>query len=191
MTANISLEEILDQLMLEEPKPSYEALLRWIERYPKYRQELTDFFAIWGVQSYLPPADIDEDAIVQKGVDHAMAILRKQGRILSKEEIEAPLQPLDQLVLAAIYMLHGQGYSVNITEKVSQMSGKHVLLASGFGALSRLETRYLVSARRTDPETEPGGKTRRYFAITIAGERALAHAKETSHVLDGLLGDFA
>jgi DNA-binding PadR family transcriptional regulator len=189
MTANISLEEILDQLMLEEPKPSYEALLRWIERYPKYRQELTDFFAIWGVQSYLPPADIDEDAIVQKGVDHAMAILRKQGRILSKEEIEAPLQPLDQLVLAAIYMLHGQGYSVNITEKVSEMSGKHVLLASVFGALSRLERRYFVSAWR--PETEHDGAARRYFAITIAGERALAHARETSQVLDRLLGDFA
>ena len=32
----MSFEDILDELMLEEPTPSYAALLRWQERYPRY-----------------------------------------------------------------------------------------------------------------------------------------------------------
>src|SRR5437016_11755091 len=57
------------------------------------------------------------------------------------------LAPLDQLVLTAIYLLHGEGYSVNITEKISDMSGARVLLGATFMSLSRLESLGLVSSR--------------------------------------------
>ena len=52
MTDPITFEDVLDELMLEEPKPDYEALVRWQERYPKYRKELADFFATWSVQEH-------------------------------------------------------------------------------------------------------------------------------------------
>src|SRR5262249_49286514 len=101
------------------------------------------------------------------------------------------LEPFDQLVLTAVYLLRGEGYSVNITEKISQMSGIQALLGATFLSLDRLEDLGLVSERLADPETESEGKTRRYFRITLAGERALARAKETSKVVADFLQDFA
>src|SRR5207249_11615899 len=142
MTENVSFEDVLDALMIEEPKPSYEALLRWSERYPQYQKELADFFATWGVQAFhaehTEQVPMDEEHLVEKGVSHALEILRRQGRIIPKASIEA-VEPFDQLVLAAVYLLHGEGYSVNITDKVSQMSGTRVLLGATFVSLARLE----------------------------------------------------
>src|SRR5437879_12095611 len=90
MTDPITFEDVLDELMLEEPKPDYEALVRWQERYPKYRKELADFFATWSVQEHRaqfgPQTPIDEEKLVKKGVEHVMEILRRQGRIIDKTE---------------------------------------------------------------------------------------------------------
>ena len=33
--------------MFEESTPSYAALVRWCERYPRHREALEDFFAVW------------------------------------------------------------------------------------------------------------------------------------------------
>src|SRR6266581_4330739 len=126
---------------------------------------------------------------VKKSVEYAMAILRRQGRIIEKSEAEAPLEPFDQLVLTAIYLLHGDAYVVNISERVGRMLDKEVLLASTFASLERLEQRYLIMGR--DAETEPGGKTRRYFIVTLSGERALAVAKASVPAVAKALEEFA
>ncbi len=195
MTDKVTLEDVLDELMLEESKPDYEALVRWQQRYPRYRRELAEFFATWSMQEHLaevlPEPVIDEEKIIKKGVEYAMAILRRQGRIIEKSEAEAPLEPLDQLVLTAIYLLHGDAYVVNITERVGRMLDKEVLLASTFASLDRLEERYLIMGRDADPKTEPGGKNRRYFIVTLSGERALAVAKASVPAVAKALAEFA
>jgi hypothetical protein len=58
-------------------------------------------------------------------------------------------------------------------------------------SLERLEMKGLVSARYADPEFEPEADSRRYFTVTLSGERALAHARETSTVVARFLPDFA
>jgi PadR family transcriptional regulator, regulatory protein PadR len=193
MTGKLSLDDVLNELMLEEPEPTDEALARWSERYPHYRHDLADFFATWREQRDLPEEaepKIDEERLVQQGVDYAMEILRKQGRIISPDSI-GPVSPFDQLVLAAVFLLHGVGNDMSITEKVSEMSGRRVLLAFTFTALERLERAYLISGRDSDPQSEPDGESRRYFTMTLAGERVLARETETSKLLTDLLGDFA
>ena len=191
---NITFEDVLDELMLKESSPSYETLVKWTNRYPQYRDALADFFATWALQdarAQLPQqVHIDEDRLVEKGVNYAMEILRRQGRVLPAGAIES-LEPFDQLVLTAIYLLRGEAYSLNITERVSEMSGQEVLLGSTFLALEGLEKRSLISPRPADPETEPENLGRLYFTVTLAGERALAHAKQTAKLLADLLGDFA
>jgi DNA-binding MarR family transcriptional regulator len=181
MTQNLSFEDVLDELMIEEPKPAPEALARWQKRYPQYHQALANFFETWAVQEARAqePDEIavDEDKLVQKGVDYAMNILSKQGRLLP-DSVES-LTSFDQLVLTAAYLLRGQGYPVNVTEKVGEMSGTRALLGSVLVSLDRLESKYLISSR----EIEEEGKTRRYFTVTLHGEQALAHAKETSTVV--------
>lgn len=191
---NITFEDILDELMLEEPSPSYEALMKWSERYPQYAEALAEFFATWSLQAALAEhskqTPIDEKRLVEKGVNYAMELLRRQGRILPVADIPS-LDTFDQLVLTAVYLLHGEAYSVNITERVSEMSGTEFLLGSTFLSLDRLEKAGLISSRLADPETEPENKGRQYFTTTLAGERALARARQTSKLLADLLGDLA
>ena len=192
MSEQVSFEDVLQAVMLSEETPSYEALLRSQERFPNYRDMLADFFATWAVQEDLPEElepDIEDEPIVAKGVQHAMEILERQGRLLPKEPV-AQLSAADQLVLAAVHMLHGEGDGVTISEKVSEISGKEALLGSTFSALSRLEKQGLIEAWQSVAETEPSGKSKRHFMITLHGEGALASAR-TSALLAAYLGGLA
>ena len=194
MTERLSFDDVLDDLMLEEETPSYEALVRWQERYPQYRKELADFFATWAIQeahAQLPDrTGIDEEKLVKRGVEYAMEILRKQGRLVPDAPVRS-LQPFGQLVLTAVYLLRGQGYAVNITGKVGEMSEAAPTLGSILMALDRLEEQHLVSSWVDESGNEPAGKARRYFRVTLLGEKALAYAKESSTVVARFLPDFA
>jgi PadR family transcriptional regulator PadR len=194
MTEKLSFDDVLAELMLEEETPSYEALVRWQERYPQYRKELSDYFATWGIQegyAQLPDrTGIDEDKLVRRGVEYAMEMLRKQGRLVPDAPVRS-LQPFDQLVLTAVYLLRGQGYAVNITGKVGEMSETKPTLGSILISLDRLEEQHLVSSWVDESGNEPAGKARRYFRVTLLGEKALAYAKETSTVVARFLPDFA
>ncbi len=155
--SNDLFDDVLHELMLEGSRPSYEALLRWCERYPQYRDELEQFFTIWAVQQALPErSPIDEERFGAQAVKHARAILRRQGLSATPERVAPPadetkpLKEFDQYVLTAIYLLRGEGYAVSITEKVDEMTGKENLTASTFAALSRLEGRGLVESREKE-----------------------------------------
>jgi hypothetical protein len=184
MTEYATFDDLLNDLVREESEPTYEALVRWQERCPKWRQSLEEYFSVWMMQHSqvedLP--EIDEEAIVQKSLERAMNLLREQGRIIPDEHTE-PVTDFDQMMLAAIYVLHGRGGVNPIAVKVSEFAGKEVGLGAVLRALTRLEEKSLIES------WEAEGKSGTYYNITIAGERALAYARETSRVVAGLLGD--
>ena len=130
-----------------------------------------------------------EDALDARMVAEAMQILEERGLILKPFPNE-PLRPFDHLILLTVHELQGEGYAVNIAGKASVTLGSEVLLGDTFGSLERLERQGLVMARIVDPEECEGG-TRRYFAATLSGERALALAPAPAKAVTGLLGDFA
>ena len=81
---------------------------------------------------------------------------------------------------------------MTIALKVGEMQGKDAgLLGSIMVSLQALQQKGLVLARPADPVTEPENQTRNYYTVTMAGTRALAHAKETSTVVARFLPDFA
>jgi len=193
MTRNESFDDVLTMLMLEEHAPTGEALARWSERYPQYREGLAEFFEIWAKQenSTEPEPDIDEEGIVEQSVKHAMGILERQGRLAPVQPVPS-LSDFNQLVLTAVYLLGGSGYPVSIALKVGEMEGKKPLLASVFAALESLERKALILPRPADPAAEPEhAGIRDYYVVTMAGSRALAQARETSTVLARFLPDFA
>jgi hypothetical protein len=49
----------------------------------------------------------------------------------------------------------------------------------------------LRNLKSGNPGSRVDAKTRQHFTVTLAGERALAHAKETSKLLADFLRDFA
>jgi hypothetical protein len=174
--------------MLEGATPNRVTLVKWQQRYPQYSRELAGFFLTWAVQEMRSKAPnqvaVDEEKVVTNSVARALEVMRRQGRIVEKAPVES-LGPFDELVLTAVYLLHGAGDVAGITERVDEMSGRHVLMDSTYGSLSRLERKGLVDSRLAGEEEE------QYFAITLNGERALSRAKETSKEVAGFLGDLA
>jgi PadR family transcriptional regulator, regulatory protein PadR len=92
------------------------------------------------------------------------------------EKVET-LGQFEQLVLLATYLLRGEGYSVSIRDEVNARSSKRVMLGAVYVSLERLERRGLVSSHFAEPTPIRGGKAKRYFKVTPAGEKALALAK--------------
>ena len=76
---HILLEDVLDELMLQEPEPSHDVLMNWIERYPEHREALARFFATWAVQKELPgQVAVNEARVGNLMVSHALNILHRQ-----------------------------------------------------------------------------------------------------------------
>jgi hypothetical protein len=190
----MSLEDVLNDVMLQEAKPNAEALLRWQKRYPQYQQELAHFFNSWALQflreEYPQEVAIDEDKLAAKTVTFVMDYLKRRDGLYPKAASER-LKPFDVLILTAVYLLRGQGDDMAITDKVGAMQGDEADLGAVFESLSRLQRNGYIWPWNSDPKTEPDGMSKRYFTVMLSGERALAEARVTSRVVAAALGEFA
>ena len=72
---NISLEDLLNNYASTEQNPSHDGLTRWIQEYPEYKNELTEFTVTWGLMEHLPPV-LSPDKVNQETlVLRAMSIV--------------------------------------------------------------------------------------------------------------------
>lgn len=55
------LDDVLFDLLIEEPRPSHEALVRWIERYPEFERDLIDFFVAWSLSEAMTGTPEDHE----------------------------------------------------------------------------------------------------------------------------------
>ena len=83
------------------------------------------------------------------------------------------------LVLLAVVRQKGAGYAVSLRDEIAERTGIELGRGSVYVTLDRLVRKGLVTSRLGDPTPERGGKARRMFAITAAGQRALS-AVETA-----------
>jgi hypothetical protein len=79
-TQPFDLDDVLDSLMVEESKPSYTVLTRWIAKYPQFSKELADFFAVWAMQAERSDeVEIDSERLSNLAVSHAMELLHRRA----------------------------------------------------------------------------------------------------------------
>jgi DNA-binding PadR family transcriptional regulator len=83
------------------------------------------------------------------------------------------LGDLEQLVLLALLRLGEEAYGVTVREELSRVARRHASYATIYSTLDRLETKGLVKAWLGDPTPERGGRRKRFFALTAAGDKAL------------------
>lgn len=76
----VTIDDILDEIVVQESEPNHEALMRWCERYPQYAEALTQFFATWGIQKEQSEFPIiDEERVASRMVSHALNLLHTQS----------------------------------------------------------------------------------------------------------------
>jgi DNA-binding PadR family transcriptional regulator len=80
---------------------------------------------------------------------------------------------LEVLVLLAIAKLAAGAFGSAIRDELLISGGRDVSVAAVYAALDRLERDGLIRAELTDPRPERGGRARRQFSLSQAGEDAL------------------
>lgn len=91
----ITLDDILDAFMASVERPDHAALTAWVQHYPQYAQELTEFAASWGLMETLPPvADNDavsEETLVLRGMSIVQNILHDQRQTQAQVDTDEPI----------------------------------------------------------------------------------------------------
>ena len=93
----------------------------------------------------------------------------------------------EQLVLMTILRLGEQAYGATVRDEIADRVGRDVSLSAVYTTLERLEDKKLLRSWMGDPTPQRGGRRKRYFAMTAAGERALqASWQRLKRAADGL-----
>ena len=90
------------------------------------------------------------------------------------------LGQFEQLCLTAVVLLRDNAYGIPIHEKVEELGKRRVLLPAVYVTLERLEEKGYLTSSFTDPTPERGGRSKRMFQLTSAGERALKESAATA-----------
>jgi PadR family transcriptional regulator, regulatory protein PadR len=83
------------------------------------------------------------------------------------------LGTFEQIVLTSLVILRENAYGATIHEKVEELAEGSKSIGSVYTTLDRLEEKGYVKSWFGDPTPERGGRAKRYFEITGAGQRVL------------------
>lgn len=106
MTTNrnepLTIEDILDAVVLQESEPSYDALNRWCIRFPEHKEALSQFFATWAVQEASDERPVIDQALVgSRMVSHALNLLHQRAAETANVQAPAAEDRLHKMVRAA------------------------------------------------------------------------------------------
>ena len=93
------------------------------------------------------------------------------------------LGEFEELVLLTIALLYDDAYSVAVVEELSQRSERPMSLGVVHRTMQRLEEKGLVHSRFGESTAERGGRRKRLFTVTVAGEQALKEARRIRNEL--------
>ena len=94
---------------------------------------------------------------------------------------KASIGQFEQIVLASVASLRDNAYGVSIHRAVGELSApRSVSLGAVYATLDRLEDKKLIRSWLSEPTRERGGRSKRHYALTPAGEVALRESVRTA-----------
>ena len=87
------------------------------------------------------------------------------------------LGPLEVAVLLTVSRLGENAYGLAVRRDLAARTGRDYSVGAVYTTLQRLEDKGLLGSRASDPLPVRGGRSRRHFALTGAGARALREAE--------------
>ena len=86
------------------------------------------------------------------------------------------LGEFEEIVLLAMCVLNNEAYGVSITDEINAQVKRPVHLSAVHTALYRLEEKEFVVSHLGGATNERGGRRKRLYKVTAAGQRALLEA---------------
>jgi PadR family transcriptional regulator, regulatory protein PadR len=97
------------------------------------------------------------------------------------------LGEFEEIVLLTVALLYDDAYGVAVLEELTSRLERPISLGVVHRTLQRLEEKGLVQSRFSEPIAERGGRSKRLFTMTLAGEQALQQARRIRNELwDGI-----
>ena len=95
-----------------------------------------------------------------------------------------PVSNFEELVMLAVVRTAAEAYGMNVRRELEAVTGRDVTIGSVYITLDRLEAKELVSSSRV---AGAGASSRRIFAVTTDGLRALAETRaQRDRLWDGI-----
>jgi PadR family transcriptional regulator, regulatory protein PadR len=88
------------------------------------------------------------------------------------------LGEFEELVLLTVGILNDDAYAVAITKEIESQAGRSVNVSAVHKSVYRLEEKGMLKSRLSEPESKRGGKSKRIFALTAYGKKALEESLE-------------
>jgi PadR family transcriptional regulator PadR len=85
----------------------------------------------------------------------------------------APLGVLEEQIVVAVLRTGGAAYGMAVRREIERVTGRELAIGAVYATLDRLEAKRLLASRRVLAE----GPSRRVFAVTPAGARALTDTR--------------
>ncbi len=95
------------------------------------------------------------------------------------------LGEFEQLILFSVLQLGDDAYGVAIRENIEQRTGRVVSSGAIYTALGRMERRGFVTSRVGEATAGKAGRPRKYYAMELAGARALRDTYATIQAISG------
>jgi len=88
------------------------------------------------------------------------------------------LGEFEEVVLLTVAILHDEAYGVAITDEMEKRLNRKVSIGALQTVLRRLENKGLLTSEFGEATKIRGGKRKRYFTLTLQGQKILDKAKE-------------
>ena len=86
---------------------------------------------------------------------------------------DAPLGTFEEQVMLAVLRTKHEAYGMTVRREIEEVTGRDVAVGAVYATLDRLEAKRLVTSRRGQLDNV----SRRLFAVTTAGAKALAESR--------------
>ena len=88
------------------------------------------------------------------------------------------LGEFEEVVLLAVAIRSGEAYGAAVTTEIEQQMGRAVNLGAVHSAMHRLQEKGLVTSLLGGVTAERGGRRKRLYSVTGAGQRTLAQIRQ-------------
>lgn len=93
------------------------------------------------------------------------------------------LSRTEEFILLAVLFLKDEAYSVKIRRRLNEVTGKTWSYGALFISLEQLVKKGYLNSSLTDPLPERGGRSKRIYAITPVGQKALKVIKRLERIM--------
>ncbi len=101
------------------------------------------------------------------------------------------LGEFEELALLTVSVLYQQAYGISIKGEIEKQTGRNLSISAVHAVLNRLEKKGFVVSWMGGATQERGGRRKRFFQVTSAGQHALVEVKTIREKLWKLIPDFS